>query len=215
MRRSRRAFYGRTGTEGLVAAHQEIMAEAEGLEFDQAFIDAGVAGGKVPFQARPQARRLLGYLGEGDELIVRALDRLGHNAADVSDTVRTFLARGVTIRTVIGSLVFRGGSGGGAVDRIQNELLVALLSHFAEIELEGRLAARAAGITRTRQTQPQKYRGKAPSFDAEKLVEVRRLIAEGRPMAHIAKATGLQRGTIYRIKGEPEWADRLVRKWSD
>ena len=30
------------------------------------------------------------------------------------------------------------------------------------------------------------------------------MISEEMPMAHIAKATELQRGTVYRIKDEPE-----------
>ncbi len=213
MKKSRRAFYGRTSTEGQNAAHQEIMAEAEGFEFDRVFIDAGVSGVKVPFQERPQASRLFDYLGEGDELIVRAIDRLGRNAADVGDTMRAFLAKGITIKTVIGKLVFKAGSDISTMERMQNELFIVLLSHFAQIEVEARSAAQAAGIKWAKENQPQKYRGKAPSFDAEKLAEVRRMIAEEMPMAHIAKATGLQRGTVYRIKGEPGWADELVRKW--
>lgn len=39
------------------------------------------------------------------------------------------------------------------------------------------------------------------------------MIAEEMPMTHIAKATGLQRGSVCRIKDEPEWSDGLMSKW--
>jgi len=47
-------------------------------------------------------------LRSGDTLIVRWVDRLGRNYADVTNIIREFMRRGVIIRTVINNLTFDG-----------------------------------------------------------------------------------------------------------
>ncbi len=42
---------------------------------------------------RPQGRRLYDMLRPGDVLLVRWLDRLGRNYADVTETIREFMRR--------------------------------------------------------------------------------------------------------------------------
>jgi len=55
-------------------------------------------------------RRLFDILRAGDTLVVRWVDRLGCNYADVCDTIRTFMRRGVIVRTVINGLTFDGAT---------------------------------------------------------------------------------------------------------
>jgi putative DNA-invertase from lambdoid prophage Rac len=59
---------------------------------------------------RPQGRRLFDMLRSGETLMLRWVDRLGRNYADVCDTIREFLRRGVVIRTVINGLAFDGAT---------------------------------------------------------------------------------------------------------
>lgn len=55
---------------------------------------------------RPEGRRLFDMLRAGDTLVVRWVDRLGRNYADVCDTIREFMRRGVVIKTVINGMTF-------------------------------------------------------------------------------------------------------------
>ena len=54
----------------------------------------------------PECRRLFDMLRAGDVLVMRWVDRLGCNYADVTETIREFMRRGVIIRTVIDDLTF-------------------------------------------------------------------------------------------------------------
>ena len=48
--------------------------------------------------------------GRCDTLVVRWVDRLGRNYADVTDTIREFIRRGAIVRTVINGLTFDGAT---------------------------------------------------------------------------------------------------------
>lgn len=49
-------------------------------------------------------------LRAGDVLVVRWVDRLGRNYADVTAVIRQFMARGVVIKSVINGLTFDGAT---------------------------------------------------------------------------------------------------------
>lgn len=49
---------------------------------------------------------LFDMLRAGDVLVVRWVDRLGRDYADVTDTIRDLTRRGITVRTVINSMTF-------------------------------------------------------------------------------------------------------------
>jgi DNA invertase Pin-like site-specific DNA recombinase len=72
--------------------------------------DHGVSGVSARLCERPQGKRLFDILREGDTLVVRWVDRLGRNYADVTDALREFMKRGVIVRTVINGLAFDGST---------------------------------------------------------------------------------------------------------
>ena len=76
---------------------------------------------------RPEGRRLFDLLRAGDTLVVRWVDRLGRNYADVCDAIREFLRRGVVVRTVINSMVFDGATR----DPMQQAVRDALIAFMA------------------------------------------------------------------------------------
>ena len=85
--------------------------------------DNGVSGVTTKLAERPQGRRLFDLLRAGDILVVRWVDRLGRNYADVCDTIREFLRRGV----VINGLTFDGAT----TDPMQQAVRDALIAFMA------------------------------------------------------------------------------------
>jgi putative DNA-invertase from lambdoid prophage Rac len=103
-------LYARVSTAEQTIDHQRTHAEAAGFKIDVVVADQGVSGVHARLIERPQGRRLLDLLRAGDTLVVRWVDRLGRNYADVSDTIREFMRRGVVIRTVINNMTFDGAT---------------------------------------------------------------------------------------------------------
>src|SRR5215203_7419199 len=94
-------LYARVSTADQAIAHQRKQAETAGFQIDTVVADEGVSGVQTRLADRPDGRRLFDLLRAGDTLVVRWVDRLGRNYADVTDTIREFMRRGVVIRTVI------------------------------------------------------------------------------------------------------------------
>jgi DNA invertase Pin-like site-specific DNA recombinase len=83
-------LYARVSTSEQTIHHQEAQARAAGFMIDQVVADNGVSGVSTRLVDRPEGRRLFDMLRAGDELVVRWVDRLGRNYADVVDTIREF-----------------------------------------------------------------------------------------------------------------------------
>ena len=58
------------------------------------------------------------------------------------------------------------------------------------------------------------YRGRKPSFGREALALVRDMLAQGVGPSAIAKAAGVARQTVYRIKDDPAKAEALLLEWA-
>src|SRR4051812_15589431 len=92
-----------------MVADQRKQAEAAGFKIDHVVADEGVSGVSIRLAERPQGRRLFDLLRAGDTLVVRWVDRLGRNYADVCDTIRDFMRRDMVIRTVINGMIVEVG----------------------------------------------------------------------------------------------------------
>ena len=57
--------------------------------------------------------------------------------------------------------------------------------------------------------------GRKPSYTREQLTMVQSMLGESAGISAIAKATGLTRQTIYRIKDDPAAAEASLAAWSD
>ena len=77
-------LYARVSGADQTIAHQEAQARAAGFEIDEVVADEGVSWRNASLsRERPQGRRLFDMLRRGDVLVVRWVDRLGRNYADV------------------------------------------------------------------------------------------------------------------------------------
>jgi len=173
--------------------------------------DEGVSGVSTRLADRPQGRRLFDILRRGDVLVVRWVDRLGRNYADVTDVIREFMRRGVVIKTVINGLMFDGATK-DPMQMAVRDALIAFMAASAQAQAEATKEAQRAGIEHAK-AREDAYLGRKPSFTAEQLTTVRDMLASGSAIGAIAKATGLSRQAIYRIQAEPTWAEQLLARW--
>ena len=152
-------------------------------------------------------------LRTGDTLVVRWVDRLGRNYADVTDTVREFIRRGVVVRTVINGLTFDGATKDPMQQAVRDSL-IAFMAATAQAQAEIIKEAQKAGIAHAQaHDDGMKYRGRKPTFSRDQFTLVRELLDQGIAVSTIAKTTGLKRQSIYRIHAQPERQLAALLAW--
>ncbi|WP_304618677.1 recombinase family protein [Paracoccus sediminilitoris] len=210
----RTVLYARVSTRDQTAAHQLTQAQAAGFKVDDVVTDEGVSGVSTKLAERPQGRRLFDMLRAGDTLLVRWVDRLGRDYADVSDTIREFMRRGVIVRTVINGMVF-DGSTKDPMRQAVRDALIAFMAALSQAQAEAMKEARRAGVAHAK-AQPdakQKFRGRKPSFDRRQFDRVTVMLAAGAGLSEIAQETGLSRAAVWRIKGDPAACEASLHLW--
>ncbi len=206
-------LYARVSTSDQTIEHQEAQARKAGFPIDSVIADLGVSGVTTKLMDRPEGRRLYDLLRHGDTLVVRWVDRLGRNYQDVSDTIREFMRRGITIKTVINGMTFDGATT-DPMQQAVRDALIAFMAATAQAQAEATKEAQAAGIAHAKGREGgDKYRGRKPTYDRSKLALVADLIGRGEGASAIAKATGLTRQTILRIKSNPAQAAAALSAW--
>lgn len=170
-------------------ADQNTERQLDGLELDKVFTDH--ASGKNT--DRPALTECLGYVREGDELVVHSMDRLARSLVDLRRTVDELTARGVSVRFVKEGLTFaRDTSDPCAV------LMLSVMGAVAEFERalllerqrEGIAIAKAKGV----------YKGRVPSLDEEQAEAVAQRLLEGESASALAREYGVSRATVYNLK---------------
>lgn len=205
-------LYARVSTADQTLDHQLTQAEQAGFTIDTVIADQGVSGVSTTLRDRPEGRRLFDMLRKGDTLVVRWVDRLGRNYQDVTDTIREFMRRGVIIRTVINNMTFDGAT----TDPVQmavRDALIAFMAATAQAQYEATKASQRAGIEAAK-AKGRSYLGRKPSYDRATLETVKNMLAMGTAgTSDIAKATGLTRQTVLRIKADPAKAEAVLAAW--
>ena len=122
---------------------------------------------------------------ENDVILVKKLDRLGRDTADMISLIKEFDGIGVAIRFLDDGISTEGTMG---------KMVVTILSAVAQAERqrilertnEGRIEAKAKGV---------KF-GRKPSIDKKKVLE---LYEKGTGATAIAKQIGIGRSTVYKF----------------
>lgn len=208
-------LYCRVSTAEQTLDHQQTQAAKAGFVFDRVVADHGVSGVNVKMRDRPEGRRLFDMLRDGDTLVVRWVDRLGRNYADVTETIREFMAQGVVIKTVINGLTFDGATK-EPMQMAVRDAMIAFMAASAQAQAEALKIAQRAGIEHAKAGAAERtkaYRGRKPSFDRKTLSRVLEMLAEDAGVTAIADATGLTRQTVMRIRADPAAADQNLREW--
>jgi putative DNA-invertase from lambdoid prophage Rac len=204
-------LYGRVSTIEQTSEHQLSQARAAGFKIDDAVFDNGSSGISTRLIERSEGRRLFDKLRGGDVLVVRWVDRLGRNYDDVCETIREFMRRGVVIRTVINNMTFDGATR-DPVQKAVRDALIAFMAATAQAQAEATKAAQRAGIEHAK-ANGDGYRGRKPSYSREQMQIVQDMLGQEGNVAQVAKATGLSRQTVYRIKDDPASAEAALATW--
>lgn len=206
-------LYARVSTAEQTIEHQITQARQAGFMVDEALSDDGVSGVTVPLAERPQGKRLFDILRTGDTLVVRWVDRLGRNYQDVTDNIREFMRRGVIVRTIINGMVFDGATK-DPMQMAVRDALIGFMAAMAQAQAEATKEAQRAGIEHAKSKgRPRVYKGRKPSYSRQQFSLILSLLDGGTGASEIAKATGLTRQTILRIRADRAAAEEALKAW--
>jgi DNA invertase Pin-like site-specific DNA recombinase len=141
-----------TGQQSIDQQHDAIAAA--GITPDRVFTD--VASGRAGSN-RPGWMECMGYLREGDQLVVVAVDRLGRSVREVATALHELTTRGVHVRSLREGVDTSAPTG---------RAVTSIMATIAELELElGKGACdpeRHTGLQGMRQNRAMKPAGVAP-----------------------------------------------------
>lgn len=209
---SKTILYSRVSTTEQTSEHQLEQARKAGFHIDNVITDQGTSGVTTKLAEREGGKRLFDMLREGDTLVVRWVDRLGRNYQDVTDTIREFINRGVTVKTVINNMTFDGATTDPTQKAIR-DALIAFMAAMAEAQAEANKEAQRAGIAHHKATSPEKFKGRKPTFDRKSFEEVMAMLSAGQGHSAVSKATGVNRNAVIRIAKDPAKAEAALAKW--
>lgn len=164
---------------------QHPERQLDGIVLDQSFIDT--ASGKDV--DRPQLAALLTFVRRGDTVVVHSMDRLARNLDDLRRVVQELTARGIRIQFLKEQLTFTGD------DSPMARLMLSVMGAFAEFERALIHERQREGIALAKQRGA--YRGRKKSLTSEQITEMQRRIGAGEQKAHVARAFGISRETLY------------------
>lgn len=205
-------LYARTSSSEQTIAHQKTMAEQAGFQIDDVIEDKGVSGVPIPLREREGGKRLFDLLRDGDVLVVRWIDRLGRNYDGIQANIRLFLERGVTIKTVINDMVF-DAKPADAMSKAVRDAMLSFMSAMAEAQTIAQKEAQKAGIAHARETKPELYKGRKPTYTFEDVSRIQSLHAEGMGVNQIAREIGLNKFAVSRINRDIDGALAKLSKW--
>lgn len=173
--------YARVSTSQQSLEIQIKALKSEGVKADRIFTDK-ITGSHVN---RDGLSLLRVKVEEGDVVLVKKLDRLGRDTADMIQLIKEFDEMGVAIRFLDDGISTEGTMG---------KMVVTILSAVAQAERqrilertnEGRIEAKAKGV---------KF-GRKPSVDQSKVIALHQ---EGVGATEIARQLKIGRSTIYKV----------------
>ena len=183
--------YGRVSTRDQTSENQRSEIERAGLKIDYWFADEGISG-KTPASGRPQFRRLLDQIRDGEKLIVSKLDRLGRDALDVRATIKALAARRIEVVVLqLGSLDLTSSAG---------KLMLTMLAAVAEMERDLLVERTQAGLSRAKAEGKALGRPTKTSESQRLLIRQRR--GAGASISSLSRDFCVSRATVMRIVGE-------------
>lgn len=172
-----------TGHQSTDAQVDELAAA--GVDSERVYVDK--LTGMSRREERPGMTALLEYARPGDVIVVKGVDRLGRDAAEVLTTIKALLDRGIVIRALREGVDSSTPTG---------RMVMGIMASLAELELElGRERRAASKAARKLRGLPI---GRPKALNAEQVALAERMRAGGEPVPVIAATLGVSRATLYR-----------------
>lgn len=187
---SRTFAYCRVSTSDQTTDNQVREIAAHGFNVTKQRTIAETVSGSMPAMERKGFARLVDRLEAGDVLVVTKMDRLGRNAMDVRATVERLEAAGVRVHCL--------ALGGVDLTSPAGKMTMQVINAVSEFERDLLIERTNSGIQRAK-AEGKKFGRPSALTDAQK-AEVVRLLAEGMPVAQIARQFNATRQTIMRVR---------------
>ncbi len=177
--------YARVSSTGQDYSTQIANLEAAGVTKVFSEKRSGLDG------SRPELKRCLEYLREGDTLVVTKLDRLARSTSDLYRTVAALEEKGVAFKVLDDELVDTTTRTG--------KLVMGILALIAEFEADIRRERQMEGIAKAKAEGRMGGRPKLVTKEVEqKITELRQ---DGMSIRAIGAAIGLSKATVQKVLG--------------
>ena len=167
---------------------QEITAAGCGI-LTQRIITETVSG-SVAAMERKGSARLVDRLEPRDVLVVKKMDRLGRDAIDVRATAVRLQAAGIRVRCL--------ALGGVDLTSAAGKMTMSIINVVAEFEGDLLIERTRSGLIRA--MAEGKVFGRPSALSSEQQVQVGNRLAEGAPVAQLAREFRTGRQTVMRIR---------------
>ena len=137
---------------------------------------------------RPELKRCIEYLREGDTLLVTKIDRLARSTSDLYRIVSLLADRGVAFRVVDDPSIDTTSRTG--------KLIMGILALIAEFENDIRRERQLDGIAKAKERGTRF--GPKPQLTTERINEIRKLRHDGSTVPEIMRQTKLSKSSVYR-----------------
>ena len=87
------------------------------------------------------------------------------------------------------------------------------MAALSQAQAEATKEAQRAGIAHAQALTDGRYRGRRPSYTKRQLEDVLSRLGNGEGTSAAARATGLSRQTVLRIKADPAEAHKIAARW--
>ena len=142
---------------------------------------------------RPELKRCLDYLREGDTLLVTKIDRLARSTSDLYRIVSALADKGVAFKVLDDPTIDTTSRTG--------KLIMGMLALIAEFENDIRRERQMDGIKKARERGTRF--GRKPLLVSETIKQVRKLRKSGKTVPEIMRQTSLSKASIYRALAVP------------
>jgi len=137
---------------------------------------------------RPELKRCLEYLREGDTLLVSKIDRLARSTSDLYRIVSLLAEKGVSFKVIDDPSIDTSSRTG--------KLVMGVLALIAEFENDIRRERQMDGIKKARERGIRF--GRKPVLVSEMIQRIRNLRKGGETVPEIIRQTGLSKASVYR-----------------
>lgn len=145
---------------------------------------------------RPELEALIGYVRDGDTVLVKSPDRLARSTKDLLTLMERFREKGASVEFVDNPSL--------NTDSPQGSFMLTILAAVAELERQVILERQAEGIALA------KKRGvyaRQPKLSKDQVSEARDRVTGGVPVARVARELQVSRQTLYAaLKGQGRYA---------
>lgn len=180
----------RVGYVRVSSIDQNTERQTENMQVDQLFIDR-TSGKDVK---RPELERMMGYLRQGDTLVVYSIDRLARNLIDLRSLVQDLISKGIRVEFIKEHLAFTDEP------TPTEALILSLMGSFAEFERNILLERQREGIALAKARGA--YKGRKKTLSPEQAQIVKQKVQLGVAVAKVARELGVCRQTLYRYLKE-------------